>query len=105
MVVALAIAVVDFAVWLRWPYPQATPWNLDLTHWPQVAGLFALGALAGACRVLPTCRPISALQSPSAASNTIRAPRTSSAGTLMPRIMRGEVLSRRPDRPDERSCR
>lgn len=47
VMVALAIAAVDFATWLRWPYLNATPWNLDLPHWPQAAGLFVLGALAG----------------------------------------------------------
>jgi Acyltransferase family len=47
VVIAVAIAVADFAIWLRWPYQNPTPWNLDLPHWPQAAGLFALGVLAG----------------------------------------------------------
>lgn len=46
-VVALAIAVADFGTWLLWPYLKGTPWNLDLQHWPQGAGMFALGVLAG----------------------------------------------------------
>jgi peptidoglycan/LPS O-acetylase OafA/YrhL len=46
-VLALVIAVADFGTWLRWPYLEGTPWNLDLQHWPQAAGLFVLGVLAG----------------------------------------------------------
>jgi peptidoglycan/LPS O-acetylase OafA/YrhL len=44
---ALAIAVLDFVVWLQWPYLAVAPWNLGLPRWPQAAGMFVLGVLAG----------------------------------------------------------
>jgi peptidoglycan/LPS O-acetylase OafA/YrhL len=47
VVLVVVIAAVDFVTWLRWPYLADTPFNLDLQHWPQAAGMFVLGALAG----------------------------------------------------------
>lgn len=43
---ALVIAVADVVVWLRWSYFSDTLWNLNWQHWPQAAGVFALGAVA-----------------------------------------------------------
>jgi hypothetical protein len=43
--VVLAVAVVDFVVWLRWSYAAPTVWNLNWPHWPQAAGVFFLGAV------------------------------------------------------------
>jgi hypothetical protein len=46
-VVAAVVAVADVVVWLRWSYFTDSPWNVNWQHWPQAAGLFALGAAAG----------------------------------------------------------
>jgi glucan biosynthesis protein C len=44
---ALLIGVADFVVWLHWGYGTGTLWNLNWPHWPQSAGSFALGLVAG----------------------------------------------------------
>lgn len=46
--IALVVAVADFLVWLRVEYMTDVWWNLQLQHWPQAAGVFAVGVLA--CR-------------------------------------------------------
>ncbi|HEU4513892.1 MAG TPA: acyltransferase [Nocardioidaceae bacterium] len=46
-VIAATIAVLDVLTWLRWGYLSDTWWDLNWQHWPQAAGLFALGVLAG----------------------------------------------------------
>lgn len=45
--IAAAITVLDVLTWLRWGYLTETWWDLNWQHWPQAAGLFALGVLAG----------------------------------------------------------
>jgi hypothetical protein len=44
---AAAIVVGSFVVRLKWPFTADTPFDLNLWEWPQMATLFALGALAG----------------------------------------------------------
>lgn len=43
---AAAIAVADFVVWLRFGYLDDSLWNAQVAHWPQAAGVFVLGVLA-----------------------------------------------------------
>lgn len=43
---AAGIACLDVLVWLRWGYFSDTWLDLNWQHWPQAAGLFALGVLA-----------------------------------------------------------
>lgn len=43
---ALVVAAADVVMWLRWSYFSDTLWNLNWQHWPQAAGVFAVGALA-----------------------------------------------------------
>lgn len=38
-----AIALASWVVWQRWTYTDATPFNTNVGHWGQAAGLFALG--------------------------------------------------------------
>lgn len=45
--VAAVVGLADLVTWLRWPYLGSTPWNLHLPHWPQAAGLYLVGVLAG----------------------------------------------------------
>lgn len=45
--IAAAVAVADVCMWLRWSYAGHSPWMLEFVHWPQAAGMFTLGALAG----------------------------------------------------------
>jgi surface polysaccharide O-acyltransferase-like enzyme len=47
VVAAAAIVVGSIAVRLQWPFTADTPFDLNLWEWPQMATLFALGALAG----------------------------------------------------------
>lgn len=47
VLIAAAIAVLDVLTWLRWGYLTETWWDLNWQHWPQAAGLFVLGVLAG----------------------------------------------------------
>ena len=42
-----AIVVGSFVVRLKWPFTADTPFDLNLWEWPQMATLFAFGALAG----------------------------------------------------------
>lgn len=44
---AAAIAAADLVVWHWWGFFDRTVWNLNWAHWPQAAGLFALGVVAG----------------------------------------------------------
>jgi Acyltransferase family len=44
---AAAIVVGSFVVRLKWPFTADTPFDLNFWEWPQMATLFALGALAG----------------------------------------------------------
>lgn len=44
--IAAVIAALDVLVWLRWGYFSDTWMDLNWQHWPQAAGLFALGVLA-----------------------------------------------------------
>jgi hypothetical protein len=44
---AVAIAAADLLTWQWWPYFSETLWNLNWQHWPQAAGLFALGVVVG----------------------------------------------------------
>jgi type IV secretory pathway protease TraF len=44
---AAGIVVGSFVVRLKWPFTADTPFDLNLWEWPQMATLFALGALAG----------------------------------------------------------
>lgn len=44
--VAAAVAVADFLLWLRFSYLGEWLWNAQLAHWPQAAGVFVLGVLA-----------------------------------------------------------
>ncbi|GAA2094777.1 acyltransferase [Microlunatus panaciterrae] len=41
------IAVTDFCFWQRWNYTGEAFWNLNWPHWPQSAGMFAFGVMAG----------------------------------------------------------
>ena len=43
---AAAIVAGSFVVRLKWPFTADTPFDLNLWEWPQMATLFALGALA-----------------------------------------------------------
>ncbi|MCP2247306.1 acyltransferase family protein [Lentzea aerocolonigenes] len=45
VVLAAVIAAADLALWQRVGYASPTLWNLQLAHWPQAAGMFALGAM------------------------------------------------------------
>jgi glucans biosynthesis protein C len=47
VVAAAAIVAGSIAVRLQWPFAADTPFDLNLWEWPQMATLFALGALAG----------------------------------------------------------
>ena len=44
---AAAIAVGSFVVRVEWPALSVTPFHLNLWDWPSMAGLFALGIVAG----------------------------------------------------------
>ena len=44
---AVAIAVTSWALWLEWTYRSETFFNFNWAHWPQGAGLFILGVMAG----------------------------------------------------------
>ena len=44
---AAGIALADLVVWHWWGFFDRTLWNLNWAHWPQAAGLFALGVVAG----------------------------------------------------------
>lgn len=46
VLVAVAIALADFAIWLHWSYDAPSSWGINVAHWPQSAGAFALGAVA-----------------------------------------------------------
>jgi Acyltransferase family len=43
----LGIVVGDMVVWHWWGFFDSTLWNLNWAHWPQAAGLFTLGVVAG----------------------------------------------------------
>lgn len=47
LLVAVSITVLDLLTWLRWGYLSDSWWDLNWQHWPQAAGLFVLGVLAG----------------------------------------------------------